>query len=411
MLQATVLFSPVRNVTRAGAILRTIKRKLPDLQLSSTIWIERRQAEWLNRRPVFDWLSRFRTLLGAHSAALVQPWSEAYSAARTLATSLGLSSERIRSDIRDVLLTLHADWSFRSRSESGLKTPLRHLQQDIEYALAFWQIVSGEPVDLADQFWGHPADRQFRGWTPLPDALPREDLLAKLHFPEEAEVYLRAFSSVVGQKAKLDEPGIRDRIDRWWSHSVPLRRFCLSFRRLHEHYRQEDDGPASIREHTPVEFLVLCALHTEKLLGQMLGTHAPDGFADRVVAAGKLVARKLQVKDLATLEEQLGRGTKKGANLRHLPRTRLMPFVHDADIEHGEPLARRVIAAFVNYAVMRNYAAHHDCLDDELLHTELAEPALEALLAPALLGLDLKRPPRPRRRIKNAEQASEGSRD
>jgi hypothetical protein len=65
------------------------------------------------------------------------------------------------------------------------------------------------------------------------------------------------------------------------------------------------------------------------------------------------------------------------------------PFVTDASFPRIEdPTAKALLRSLANFSVMRNYAAHHDSRDKELIRDpHFARPALEGLLVTALTGL------------------------
>jgi hypothetical protein len=45
--------------------------------------------------------------------------------------------------------------------------------------------------------------------------------------------------------------------------------------------------------------------------------------------------------------------------------------------------------AVINLAILRNYAAHHTCLDFELIHTDWVKDPLESLLVVMLTALEV----------------------
>jgi hypothetical protein len=72
------------------------------------------------------------------------------------------------------------------------------------------------------------------------------------------------------------------------------------------------------------------------------------------------------------------------AQLPRLPVERQDPFSPLADLGDGEEddFLRR---AFLNVAILRNYVAHHDCLDYELVHSGMAMAPIESMLVIVLL--------------------------
>ena len=132
----------------------------------------------------------------------------------------------------------------------------------------------------------------------------------------------------------------------------------------------------------------MATLHVERLFGQMLGASPPKGFTGRVKAVAIEVATKLKVSDFPKFRSELEAALGK-TDLYDLPQTMEMPFLADHDIQHPDLLGQRLVRSFANYAILRNYAAHHDCLDRDLIYSPVATVAVEALLVVALESLTI----------------------
>lgn len=109
--------------------------------------------------------------------------------------------------------------------------------------------------------------------------------------------------------------------------------------------------------------------------------------ADRAAAFFKIAGRLKLIDELREAQERT-------ADLHDLPKTKKLPFLAEGDFSHPSPFARRLAMAHANFTILRNYAAHHDCLDHELVAAPLAPIALEALVVVALSSLQATKPPR-----------------
>lgn len=195
---------------------------------------------------------------------------------------------------------------------------------------------------------------------------------------------------VVPQGKQLDEAAIEKLTAKWWPHSVAFRRFALAYHRLYGHYvgRINEQRLVGLEEETPIEFLILCALLIEKLLGERLGSNPPKEFNKRVLVAARCIAKPYGIQDCqafsAELALALGKGPLGKTQLHELPQKLQDPFVQESDFQHPDPAARFFLKTFANFAVMRNYSAHHYCIDEQLFQEGWVAAGVEALMIVAL---------------------------
>jgi hypothetical protein len=236
---------------------------------------------------------------------------------------------------------------------------------------------------------------------PLHQVLPYEANTAKWRFPSQAVIYLKEWNESVGTALGFSTEGLRELIQLWWNHSVALRRFCLSFLRLHAHYNSDNERTPSgrIEEQTPIDFLILCALHVEKLLVEL--NQRSNKSEEHVKGSGDLISKSAI--RLGTIVDSTTRSafvdqakSLPGRTLLHkLPESPAMnPFLAASDFQLGNTPGQAILRGFANFLVVRNYSAHHDCRDHELTHdVAYAQQALEGLLVTALLNLRAAPPP------------------
>lgn len=386
-VRAAELFSPILNTpTSKGAVKNALSR-FDDIKAWSESRIGIIQRRYDERRRVLDWLSRFRTLAGR--AAPDRTRDEVRAAARHLCSSLGLTPEKIRDDIRDVLLVMWTEWwAFpRSRMPAAFR---RNLQNDVARAVQFHNLVSDEQIDPYDDEWD-PPDRMPREWTYLNEVLPYERDHARRGLAVHAPHYLKRFNAVADESRRFDETRVKDLTAKWWRHSSDFRRFCIAFHRLHQHYggSVNADNDVGIVVQTPQEFLILCALHAEKFLSAQKqlaepGSRAPElkpllrYVADPVLRKVFKLGGPAASKSLRRIKEALDAKT----SLHDLPVTKANPFLSFQAIDDELAFFE---TAIVNLGILRNYAAHHSCLDYELVRSDWTPDPIEAMLL-VLLG-------------------------
>jgi len=250
---------------------------------------------------------------------------------------------------------------------------------------------TGQDIDYDDPFWGIPEDRMRRTWAPLPEALPYESLEVKRGFSLQASVYLDDVNLLLGERP-FDEAALKELVTTWWPRSVALRRFCLAFQRLHAHLSTEKGDKIGLRAQTPVEFLLLCVLHAEKILRDRYlearpGTTRLPTVTPLILAEAERVLKAIGFPDCDAGLRELGTALKSRGQLHDLHLNPRSPFVAATDFSWGGDLGKCLLAAFANLGILRNYAAHHDCLDEELIYTPLAETVIKAVLLPTLMAL------------------------
>ncbi|EGV16446.1 hypothetical protein ThimaDRAFT_4215 [Thiocapsa marina 5811] len=337
--------------------------------------VRRVKSRWQKRRSTYEWLSRFRVILAAWSSTK-RPWSDVETAAHALAAKYRLTGPRVVTKIRNVLLVTWQDWANVDDVALPGGYKLRALlRQDIEYALVLAEILSGSEVDFLAPFWTN-SDRRSRRWAQLIDALPWEAELARYHFPDLAMMYLESHVTVVPSSFSLDAEEIRSVISAYWSRSRPLRRFCLAFYRLHKELSDEDLGAEQgvVRSNERIEQLLLTVLNAEKLLVS-IAQNRNGGSGDRKTRKIAKDQLNFTLGKFRLHGNDVGRKSREAAkrlldayaDLYDLGSRGDRIFVSADAVESGSVQADYFVAAFVNFVIVRNYAAHHDSLDSQLV--------------------------------------------
>jgi hypothetical protein len=378
---------PILDTPEVELVLETLRQSLSWRRQDSLLRIQATRQRWERNARVFDWISRYRTLLAISSRMPITPVKVDEGAAR-LMRDRGLSPEQLRQDIRDVLLE---EWQ---RLQHRLPAPAReHFREDIMRAVQFYEAVTGKEADLADPYWA-PRDRMNHGFTPLPEVLPFEALSAKWSFPEQAMVYLEGRAQVIGP---ISEDRLEALAERWWHPSVQFRRFCMAFKRLHDDYSVSSEDKLGFRARTPIEFLILSCLNAEKMLQMRYRHRRPGANLPRSARTlvGEMYGEVLRARGVlkpsvnaARLVELLRQNDRD--QLHGLSQNPQNPFIVTQEITWGDALTSALAIAFGNLVILRNYAAHHDVLDDMLLgDPKYALPAIDAVLIPTVLVLEI----------------------
>lgn len=321
---------------------------------------------WEERSSVHGWISSYRTIL-ANCMHRESFRHDARLGARAWAQQHGLDAETIRLGLRDTLLTLWSGW--HDRPPLGSSPLLLRLQEDIQFATELLEDLTDQPVDPFDEFW-FSNDRERREWAQLVEALPYEEWVARRDFPGRTAHYQKEFPESLrhgkGQLALL--------LAQHWPSCAPLRRFCLAWMRLHgELSGRNRDLPAAatIKTNERIEQFNLIALHTERVL-RFVDDHMHTGRSKQPRSNDVVVAAILRsvavVAPSAVVIEQWVKDEVRERTALHA-----MPPASDAictpsSVGTGDSNADSVIAAHLNALIARNYAAHHDYLDDALIY-------------------------------------------
>lgn len=337
------------------------------------------QGRWVDRYRVFDWLSRMRTVLGSMQSE--HSWHDVDTALRAVMDDLTLSPDQIRSDIRDVLLIMWREWTGRfSRLTCRGKQILDLLRQEIEYSVFYLERLTGQTTDFLDEFW-HDA-HQVHEWACLIDALPREEELARRDFPRTALMYLERYQNTIPQIGALDDDALRRLISENWQKNRPLRRFVLACHRLHRELRGQDlmESEAIIRRAERIEQFNLMIMHAERVLSYEYRERQQSSKYPEVRKLAKdtlnhLLGRWSLTGDVSRIAQQRTKELlKQHAMLHDLDPAQGLPLVSPSDVASGSDAADHSAAMLINFVIARNYAAHHDAVDANLVYPSDEDP-------------------------------------
>ena len=330
------------------------------------------RARWKTRVKGFGHLSTVRTVFGAAASHSDPP--DLGDTLRRAGARFGFDVAALRHDLRDTLLVLWRDWGRGSVPLLRLYPAAAELlRQEVEYAVEAIRLLGGS-VDFYDPFWFD--GRQQHEWADLIEALPLEREQARAAFADVAPEYLKKLKSVLPTGVPADTDALADLLACHWAANPPLRRLVLAFHRLHRELGPQrlaaEEGSVHAAER--IEQLLLTALHGERVLSLVQrrrkgGSRYPDATKlfnetlQHVLIHLCLTKRGVCEKAL----KEAKRLKKERDQLHDIDATGLR-LVAPPDVASGDAAADAIVAAFVNLSLFRNYAAHHDALDAELIY-------------------------------------------
>lgn len=375
VLTAARLHGPIWNAANVASRVSSLRERLPELRAWSSDRLRWTRERWRRREAAFDWLSRYRTLQGAavdgsgSRARLIE------ATARFIASN-GLTAERVKKDIRDVFEPMWREFEKQPR--------VRELaRQDIYRALDLLTRIPGERFSWKDEAW--------RDLGLLDEVLPFEGPVARFRFERQAPYYLQGFPSLVSGQS-YDRERFARLTERYWGVSVQFSRFCRAYDRMHRDLGEgrEKGTLVSLVDSTPIEHFLLCTLLLEKLLAslytQQTGKQELPGFKDLI---GHVVDRVERFGALSGVRAKLMQDWKRRTDLKGLPADPKNPLTPLTSSFTREVM---VETAFRNFAILRNYFAHHDVLDGKLIHSDMGRIGMQSLLLVLVLSLEAGEP-------------------
>ena len=380
-IDAARLIQPIVNTPDAAGAAQTVVDAMPMLIDFSNRKLAGVASAYVHAAPTFEWVSLYRTLLGASVEARGKKL-DVRAAARRVLRRIGKTPDELKDELRDVLLTLWKEWhSFDNRPPIGAE---RHLQQDIKRAVDFIEEVSGTEVDYCDSRW-YITDRNPRRWAQLHEALPFEHWLAQEGFARRARLYLRLPRRLRVPGLPTTEAELRAAMIARWPSSYAFRRFLISLHRIHELLRSDQKTRVTFTEHNVVDYMVLGCLVVERMIAERWKQQNPGkalpAFDAMLVSLADELTTMMKRKPISTLFKTHRKSTllhalKKGDRLPFLTRT---------------PRSARdfVFVTLHNLRVLRNYSAHHDVLDPELSFGRTGGRAMRTIISAVALLLSL----------------------
>jgi hypothetical protein len=378
------LFQPIPNTPHAAAAAAQVVREIDILLRYSDARLAAVRSSYATRANTFNWISMYRTMLAATVHARGKRPNHQH-ACRQLFRRMSVTIDELRDQIRDTLLEMWHDWHwmYKTALPRGAE---RYLQQDIKRATDFIATIAGTPSNYRDLRW-YISDRMPRRWAELYDALPYEHWIAQETFARRAALYLTDTKRFrFRHPVPTSETELQKALDRRWPMSYGFRRFTLLFKRLHDLLNRDSESLVTFTDRNVIDYMILGCLVVERMVTEWWLAQNPS--------AAKLPSFDVMLEHLAIEFARLS-----GCS----PINRLLHKHRDAAKLHALKTGARlpllaatsasqrqfVFTTLHNLRVMRNYSAHHDCLDYELSYGREGAKAMRVIVRAVALLLSL----------------------
>jgi hypothetical protein len=309
-----------------------------------------------------------------------------------LAKYLNVTENDLETFLKDGLLVLADDWmrNNKLRTSSSLWTQHAwpHLRSDIQLALIWLIAISGKSFSHYIDKWKKPYFGNL-GWAPLEEVLPYAFLEHDKKLAQMGPIYLKSFNSTKGIKKKFDESRITEICRAARKSNRPFGGFLSSFAELHNHLSQTsfEDYGIDFRELRPLDHYAMLAIHAEGCLRRELDIR------------GKLETIETGSQTLSVYLDKLS--SEKGISSKVIGTFKTNRALSDLKKDRNDPIGRiqsfksklpapehQLVQAYLCCLLARNYFAHHDFLDNELLRTSKSQFLLSGILLTVLTLLE-----------------------
>lgn len=313
--------------------------------------------------------------------------------ARALAIHFEITPDNLEQTIREHLLVLAQNWMMSLSPPKRKSILISHawpnLQLDIQKAISWLIILSGKSFEDYIEEW----NVGFMGWRPeaaIDKVLPFEFLEHKRKFTLLAPTYLKKFNETNSSLGKFDEETLPKIIRNLCKLNYPFTGFLSAFYELHEHltYKSFEKNGLDFRTLRPLDHYALLAIHAEGCLRREL-----DSMSQLDNINSDHQGLSVYIQKLAELKKLSGKISGSFNNHRKLA---------DLRTNRNDPIGRiqslktnlsatehQVVQAFLCCLLARNYFAHHDFLDKELIRSEKSAFMLKGILLTVLILLNV----------------------
>ena len=401
IIQLSNMISPIFAtpdvLERAESIMR-IAEQISTNQLNNPQEILILPQRWGGLAPLMTWLDHFRSMRGAilhkfgtdfeaQQALLVK-------GGKALAAHFEITPEQLGLAIRHRLLGLAAQWiPAKEISSRALWTrrawPI--LQEDIRLAMSWLFQLTSKTIEEHHTDWT-PSHMQYDGWLALEEALPYSVFQHQKKFVQLAPHYLKPFNELLIVTRKYDEASLPGLVRKLRKRNYAFAGFLAAFHELHNQLNSPSFNQHGIdfRELRPLDHYSLLAIRAEGCLRRELDSLGKireidpkhQGLASYVLKLAELRYVSAKVTGYLSDKSRLGVLTKLH-DQRDDPLSAIQA-VHTG----GTAVDDQLTQAFLCSMLARNYFAHHDYLDQDLLHSEKSGIMLCGILLTVLVLMD-----------------------
>ncbi len=386
----TILSTP-DVIKRAEGVLR-IAQVISSEKLTNPESILTTPNKWGGLATPMTWLDHFRSFrsvcLNEHRKSDDEKYNTYQEGAKLLAQHFEITSETLADFIKNKLLVLAQDWiqlneKFEKHS-IWTRRAWPYLQEDIQLAMIWLMILTNQPFENYVAEW-RPLFMGNRSWATLDEALPYGFIKHQEKFILYAPEYLEPFNRICNDQLKFDKSTLPEIVYRLYRTNYPFAGFLAAFYELHEHLGHKfDKHGLDFREIRPLDHYALLAIHAEGCLRRKLESlnmnNKNQGLVNYIKHLGENYNHLQKVMPIYSQE-----------SYRKLTRLHSKPGDPIGDIQSIPKVLPEVehqlLQAFLCCELARNYFAHHDYLNHELIRSEKSRFLLRGILLTILILL------------------------
>ena len=387
VIQAADIFPQSQHFLNAPDVQ---KRAQPLLKLSKPpLWDPRRtlnaEREWAAWAEPLTWLAHYAALKefvesrdlphGDYLALLRR-------GAKQLAAHLQIDAAKLEAAVREKLLTLADNWiSAADKKNRWVTTAYPYLQKDIYLAVHWLCMLTDNKLD--DYFWRwRNTSQQNEGWAELHAVLPFEYYENRIKFTQLAPTYLQAFNERLPMRYRFEGEALASAVDAIRIKNPHFNSFVRAFKKLHQELTRDPElvGRIDFRERSPLDFYLLLAIRAESCFRFELKANEDPKKEDKLDSYLIELAKKAGVDSKDT--ECFKKNQRETTKLYDTPSdfieriSRLTPAEGCSEAPLGQAMLCCLAA--------RNYFAHHDYYDYELLNDKSSQFLLGGILLAVL---------------------------
>ncbi len=309
--------------------------------------------------------------------------------AKSLAAHLGFDAQRLEGLIKDRLLVTAQSWmSDVERRNQWISSAYPFLQKEIYLAVEWLCLLTNKTLDYYFHLWRYTR-MGHHSWAKLHAVLPFEYYGMRDTFLQFAPFYLKAFNQQLAELYRLNDDGLSEVVDVIRLNSRHFNSFMGAFKKLHDGLQRHCEADViDFRDRRPLDYYLLLAIRAETCLREELQR---VGTLDKIkVRDQNLGGYLLEFGSKVGLDKNaikfLGKGMKNAyVQLRAQP-SDVIANVRALQVSDA-PAQNALVQAMVCCELARNYFAHHDYLDTELLNNPDSAFLLGGILVCVLVFL------------------------
>lgn len=348
------------------------------------------QDQWGGLAEVMTWLEHYAVLKSAvkqremhygHVDGLLRR------GAKALANHLGFDAACLEVLVKDRLLVLAQRWSWRvAKHDRWIAGAYPHLQERVYLAVHWLCMLTGNTLDHYLDLWRHPTHSD-EAWAELHAVLPFEYYGIRDKFLTLAPFYLKPFNERLAERHRLEGDRLTAVVDAIRVKSRHFNVFMGAFKKLHDELGgdRNPNDVIDLRERQPLDYYLLLAIKAEVCFREELRKTGDLGSGDKQKLSGYLEHLGIRTGLDETAIELFKHGIKTCTKLHSEPVDGIRRILNLGSKKPSGQVA--LVQAMVCCELARNYFAHHDYMDVELLNGQDSQFLLGGILVSVLVLL------------------------